>query len=68
MTKPDDRVKMYLAQDYHIVEETEDYYLLRKNQSAVVHILLALFFWYLLFIPNFVYALVKVSNRKKIIK
>lgn len=62
-------VKLYIANDWKLKEETPEYFLLtRRKTSVTVHILLALFFgWWLLFIPNFIYHFAK-KEKKKIIK
>lgn len=62
-------VKLYLANDWNLKEETPEYFLLTRNEASTSgHILIALFFgWWLLFIPNLVYYLVK-KKKKKILK
>lgn len=61
-------MKMYLANDWQLKEETPEYFLLTKNEASTgVHILIAIFFWWLLFVPNVVYHLLK-QKKKKIVK
>jgi len=62
-------VKLYLANDWNLKEETPEYFLLTRNEASTsAHILIAVFFgWWLLFIPNLVYYLVK-KKKKKILK
>jgi len=61
-------VKLYLANDWNLKEETPEYFLLTRNEaSTAVHILLALFFWWLAFVPNIVYHFAK-KKTKKILK
>ena len=61
-------VKMYQSNDWDLKEETPEYFLLERNkQSVFVHILLAIFFWWVLFIPNVIYYFAS-KKTKKIIK
>lgn len=61
-------MKMYLANDWELKEETPEYFLLKRNKSSIgIHILLALFFWWLIFIPNVIYHFSK-NETKKILK
>ncbi len=61
-------MKMYLANDWQLKEETPEFFLLKRNTASTgVHILLALFFWWLIFIPNIIYHFSK-KETKKIIK
>lgn len=61
-------MKMYLANDWQLKEETPEYFLLKKNTASTgIHILLALFFWWLAFIPNVIYHYSK-KEKKKILK
>ncbi len=61
-------VKMYLANDWQLQEETPEYFLLTRNAASTgVHILLALFFWWSFFIPNIIYHYTK-KQKKKILK
>ena len=61
-------MKMYMANDWQLKEETPEYFLLKRNTaSTLIHILLALFFWWLIFIPNIIYHFAKIET-KKIIK
>ena len=53
------QILMYQGQGYHVLTKDEQTYMaiMKKEgeQKAWVHILLALFFFWLLFIPNIVY-------------
>ena len=61
-------VKLYMANDWEIKEETPEYFLLKRNTASTgTHILLALFFWWLLFIPNIIYH-INSSKTKRIVK
>jgi hypothetical protein len=61
-------MKMYLANDWNLKEETPEYFLLKRNTASTgIHILLALFFWWLIFIPNIIYHFSK-KETKKILK
>ena len=61
-------MKMYLANDWNLKEETPEYFLLtRNNASTTVHILLALCFCWMAFIPNIIYHFAK-KEKKKIVK
>ena len=61
-------IKLYQSQDYEIDEETSTYILMKKNKaSTLIHILLAICFWWLLFIPNIIYHFASIK-KKKIIK
>ena len=61
-------MKMYLANDWQLKEETPEFFLLKRNTASTgIHIVLALFFWWLAFIPNIVYHYVK-KETKKILK
>ena len=59
-------IKLYMAQDYEIKEETSTYVLMQKNTSSVGwHLLIALFLgWWLLFIPNIIYYLASFKKHK----
>ena len=58
-------IKMYQANDYEISEETPTYILMKKNTaSGWVHLILALCFWWLIFIPNLIYHLGSVKKKK----
>lgn len=61
-------VKMYQANDWEVTQETETYYLLKKNvASGAGHILVFIFFWWTLGFANLLYW--ALSNKsKKIIK
>ena len=59
---------MYQANDYEIKEQTSEYVLMEKNtQNIAIHVLLAICFWWILFIPNVLYYFMSVK-KKKIIK
>lgn len=61
-------VKLYLANDWNLKEETPEYFLLeRQEQKMWVHVVLAMVFWWLLFIPNIIYWYVS-KKTKKILK
>ena len=61
-------MKMYLANDWNLKEETPEYFLLTRNTaSTTVHILLAFFFFWMAFIPNIMYHFSK-KEKKKILK
>ena len=62
-------VKLYLANDWNLKEETPEYFLLTRNEaSTTAHILILLFFgWWLLLIPNIIYHFSK-KKKKKILK
>lgn len=61
-------MKMYLANDWQLKEETPEYFLLKRNEgSTTVHVLIFIFFWWTLGIANFLYYLVK-RKTKKIVK
>lgn len=62
-------VKLYLANDWNLKEETPEYFLLTRNEASMAgHILIFLIFgWWLLFIPNVIYHFAK-KKTKKILK
>ena len=62
-------VKLYLANDWDLKEETPQYFLLKRNEATLTgHFLLFIFgSWLLLFIPNIIYYLAK-NKTKKIFK
>ena len=61
-------MKMYLANDWQLKEETPEYFLLKKNTASTgIHIVLAIIFWWLAFIPNVIYHYSK-KEKKKILK
>jgi hypothetical protein len=62
-------MKMYLANDWQLKEETPEYFLLKRNEgSTTAHILIFLFFgWWSFGIANFLYYLAK-RKTKKIVK
>ena len=61
-------MKMYLANDWQLKEETPEYFLLTRNTASTgIHILLSILFWFIAFIPNIIYHYVK-KEKKKILK
>jgi len=63
-----EEIKMYMANDWEVNEETPSYVLLKRNkENKVVHIILAILFWWLLFIPNILYHFL-CKEKKKIMK
>jgi hypothetical protein len=61
-------VKMYIANDWDLKEETPEFFLLTRNQQSIlIQIFLALCFWWLAFIPNIAYYFLK-NEKKKILK
>jgi len=62
-------VKLYLANDWKLNEETPEYFLLSRNSSSTTgHILIFIFFgWWSLGIINLLYYFIK-KEKKKIVK
>jgi hypothetical protein len=62
-------VKMYLANDWNLKEETPEYFLLTRNEgSTTAHIFIFIFtFWWTLGLANVLYYFAK-KKTKKIIK
>lgn len=62
-------VKMYMANDWEIKEETPEYFLLKRNEATTTgHILIFLFFgWWTIGIANIIYHFAK-KKTKKILK
>lgn len=62
-------VKMYQSNDWDLVEETPEYFLLKRNKQTVGgHILIFIFtWWFTLGIGNLIYWLVS-KQTKKVIK
>ena len=62
-------MKMYLANDWQLKEETPEYFLLKRNEGSTTgHILIFLFLgWWSFGIANFLYYLAK-RKTKKIVK
>ena len=57
-------MKMYLANDWQLKEETPEYFLLTKNEASTgAHILIIIFFCWTFGIANVIYYLAK--NKKK---
>lgn len=62
------QVKMYQANDWELVEETPEYFLLKKNTgTATGHILLLIFFWWTLGLANLAYWALN-NKKKKVVK
>lgn len=61
-------VKMYQSNDWQLVEETPEFFLLKKNTASVGgHILIIFFLWWTFGVANLVYW--AASNKtKKIVK
>ena len=60
--------KLYMANGWELKAETPEYFLLTRNkQSTGVHILLAIIFWWLCFVPNLIYYFMS-KQTKKILK
>ena len=59
-------VKLYMANDWNIKEETPEYFLLAKNEASIFgHFVIAFIFgWWLFFIPNIVYHFGKKKTKK----
>ena len=62
-------MKMYLANDWQLKEETPEYFLLKRNEGSTTgHILIFIFFgWWSIGVANFLYYLAKIKT-KKIVK
>ena len=62
-------VKMYIANDWKLKEETPEFFLLTRNSgSTTAHVLIFIFFgWWTLGVANLLYYLVK-NEKKKILK
>lgn len=61
-------VKMYIANDWDLKEETPEYFLLKRNtQSTFVHIVLLCLFWWTFGLVNVAYYFMK-NEKKKILK
>ena len=62
-------MKMYLANDWQLKEETPEYFLLTKNEaSTTVHILIFVFSaWWTFGLGNIIYYFAK-KKKKKIVK
>jgi|TARA_B110000116_G_C16563931_1_gene458774 hypothetical protein len=62
-------VKLYLANDWNLKEETPEYFLLTRNESSTTgHILVAFFtLWWTLGVGNLIYYSAK-KKKKKILK
>ena len=59
-------VKLYLANDWNLKEETPEFFLLTRNEGSTTgHILIFLFFgWWTFGIANLVYYLAKKKSKK----
>lgn len=62
-------VKMYIANDWNLKEETPEFFLLTRNTASTTgHILIFLFFgWWTFLIANVIYHFAK-KEKKKILK
>jgi len=61
-------VKMYQSNDWDLIEETPEYFMLKRNkQSFFIHLILAIFFWWTFGLVNLAYWYMK-NEKKKIIK
>jgi hypothetical protein len=62
-------MKMYLANDWHLKEETPEYFLLTRNEASTTgHIFVFLFtIWWTFGLGNIIYYFAK-KKKKKIIK
>ena len=58
-------VKWYLTNDWSLKEETPEYFLLKRNTASTgVHIILAICFWWMLFLPSIIYYFLKNETKK----
>ncbi len=58
-------VKMYLANDWDVKEETPDYFLLKRNKASVWgHLLIILFLWWSFGIANIIYWRASLESKK----
>lgn len=63
-----EQVKMYQANDWEVIEETPEYFMLKKNTAtAVGHILLVIFFWWTFGIANLLYWALSNKTKKVVI-
>jgi hypothetical protein len=61
-------VKMYIANDWKLKEETPEFFLLtRNNGSIMAHILILFFFCWTFGVANLIYYFLK-NEKKKILK
>lgn len=61
-------VKMYQSNDWELVEETPEYFLLKRNKSTLGwHIVIFIFFWWTLGLANLAYWAL-LNQKKKVIK
>lgn len=61
-------VKMYQSNDWELIEETPEYFLLKKNTGTVtMHLILLFFFWWTLGLVNLAYWAIN-NKTKKIVK
>jgi len=62
-------VKMYIANDWDLKEETPEYFLLKRNESSTLgHIVVFCFtFWFTFGVGNVLYYFIK-NKKKKILK
>jgi len=58
-------IKLYQSQDYEIDRETETYIMMKKNTSkAGWHVVLAILFFWLIFLPNLLYYILSTKKHK----
>lgn len=71
MTKRDDalqQVKMFQSNDWELVEETPEYFLLKRNTATGLgHFVVFLFTWWTLGLCNLIYWAVNNKTRKVVI-
>lgn len=61
-------VKMYIANDWKLKEETPEFFLLsRSNASTTGHIIIFIFGWWTFGVANLIYHFIK-KETKKILK
>lgn len=60
-----DEVKLYVANDYEIKDETTEYVLMQKKTSSLLgHIVILFFFWWTLGLANLAYWALAKKNKK----
>jgi len=63
-----DLVKLYMASDYEIEEETPEYIRMEKKTSSLLgHVIILIFFWWTLGLANLIYW-VLARKQKKVMK
>jgi len=61
-------VKMYMANDWELVEETPEFFLLRRNRMTLLkHVIVFVFFWWSFGFVNLIAHLLG-RQKKKIVK